>query len=250
MLSVISRTPDLITHHTVTCPSYLNNKKMEKESKVIQFGEDVEGYNIPVLNEREIRASAGILFVFMLISLMMILFKGNFLMIKYVIILFLTDMIIRVFVSPRFSPFLIIGRMIVTRQVPEYVGAAQKKFAWKIGIALASLMLFLMVIVNSYSVFTGLTCLICLIFLFFESAFGICLGCLVYDMFYKDKAQYCPGEICDVKNKQEIQKTSWVQMLIIPGFILYFIIAILLLNDNLSVKPRDLWKIISTAQGK
>jgi hypothetical protein len=35
---------------------------MKKVDKVIQFGEDVEGYNVPVLNEREIRASAGILF--------------------------------------------------------------------------------------------------------------------------------------------------------------------------------------------
>ncbi len=33
-------------------------------SKTIQFGEIVEGYNIPVLNEREVRASAGILFLF------------------------------------------------------------------------------------------------------------------------------------------------------------------------------------------
>ena len=31
-------------------------------NKVIQFGEEVEGYNIRVLNEREIRAAAGILF--------------------------------------------------------------------------------------------------------------------------------------------------------------------------------------------
>ena len=31
-------------------------------SKVIKFGEDVKGYDIPVLNEREIRAAAGIFF--------------------------------------------------------------------------------------------------------------------------------------------------------------------------------------------
>jgi len=30
-------------------------------NKIIQFGEHVEGYDIPVLNEREIRAAAGIL---------------------------------------------------------------------------------------------------------------------------------------------------------------------------------------------
>jgi hypothetical protein len=37
-------------------------------SKKKQFGENVEGYNIPVLNEREIRAAAGIFFVFMLVA--------------------------------------------------------------------------------------------------------------------------------------------------------------------------------------
>ena len=50
-----------------------------------QFGETVEGYNIPVLNEREIRAAAGILFFFTFLSFLLILFKGNFVLIKYVI---------------------------------------------------------------------------------------------------------------------------------------------------------------------
>lgn len=81
-------------------------------NKAIKFGEEVKGYNIPVLNEREIRAAAGILFLFMFISLMMILFKGEFLMIKYMIIIFLTDFLIRVFINPKFSPSLIIGRLI------------------------------------------------------------------------------------------------------------------------------------------
>ena len=218
---------------------------MKKVNKIIKFGEDVEGYNIPVLNEREIRASAGILFVLMLISLMLILFKGNFLMIKFVIIMFLTDLMIRVFINPRFSPTLIIGRLIVSRQVPEYVGAAQKKFAWKIGIALAGLMFFLLVVVNSSSIITGLTCLVCLIFLFFESAFGICLGCLVYGLFYKDEAQHCAGEVCDVTKKQEIQKTSWVQILVILGFIVYVILTIIFFKNQFSENPRSLWQIIS-----
>jgi len=71
-----------------------------------KFGEIVEGYNIPVLNEREIRAAAGILFLATFISLMFILFKGNFVPIKYIITLFLVDFIIRVFISPRYSPTL------------------------------------------------------------------------------------------------------------------------------------------------
>jgi len=144
-------------------------------SKAIKFGEDVDGYEIPVLNEREVRAAAGILFVFAFLSVLLAILKGNFLLLKYFIISFLLDFILRVFVNPKFSPTLIVGRLIVSRQVPEYVGAAQKKFAWVIGLILALIMFVLIVLVNSYSAITGLICLICLIFLFFESAFGICL---------------------------------------------------------------------------
>src|SRR5204863_3095826 len=109
-------------------------------SKLIQFGENVEGCDIPVLNEREIRAAAGILFLATFISLMFILFKNNFLPIKFVITFFLADFLIRVFVNPKFAPTLIIGRLIVGNQVPEYVGAAQKKFAWVIGVILSATM--------------------------------------------------------------------------------------------------------------
>lgn len=184
-------------------------------NKIIQFGENVEGYNIPVLNEREIRASAGILFLATFISLMLIIFKNNFLPIKYVITIFLTDFVIRVFVNPKFSPSLIIGRLIVKNQIPEYVGAPQKKFAWIIGLVLSATMFIFLVMLNSFSPITGIGCLICLVFLFFESAFGICLGCKFYSFFYKEKAQHCPGEVCDVKSRQAIQKTSGAQILIV-----------------------------------
>jgi len=211
---------------------------------VKQFGENVEGYNIPVLNEREIRAAAGILFLFVLISLMLILLKQNFVLIKYVITAFFTDFMIRVFISPKDSPTLIIGRLIVSRQNPEYVGAAQKKVAWIIGIILSGLMFILMPILNSYSIITGLVCLICLIFLFFETAFGICLGCLFYRWFYKEKAQYCPGEVCDVKTKHDIQKVSVMQIVIVLGFIAMIIIIAHFFNTAFSEKPSSLWVIL------
>ena len=158
-----------------------------KMKKIIRFGEDVDGYNIPVLNEREIRAAAGILFLVTFISLMFIAFKENFVPIKYVITFFLADFMIRVFINPKFAPTLILARLIVGHQTPEYVGAAQKKFAWIIGVVLAATMFVFFNIVNAYSPITGIICLICLIFLFFESAFGICLGCKFYPLFFKDK---------------------------------------------------------------
>jgi hypothetical protein len=101
-----------------------------------------------------------------------------------------------------------------------------------------------MVVMNSYSVISGLTCFVCLIFLFFESAFGICLGCVVYKWIYKEKVQYCPGEVCDVKAKQEIQKISASQIVIVLGFIALIIFMTYVLNDTLSEKPGNLWKML------
>jgi hypothetical protein len=211
-----------------------------KKKKIIKFGEDVEGYNIPVLNEREIRASAGILFLATFTSLMFILFKGNFVPIKYVITIFLADFLIRVFINPRFSPTLIFARVIVRNQTPEYVGAAQKKFAWIIGVVLSGTMFFFFIIVNAFSPITGIICLICLVFLFFESVFGICLGCMFYPLFFKEKVQLCPGEICDIKQKQDIQKISKSQFLVLSAFISFIFLTVFLFGEIFSEQPRDL----------
>ena len=219
-------------------------------NNIIQFGENVKGYNIRVLNEREIRASAGILFLATFISLMFIIFKNNFLPVKYVITVFLADFIIRVFVNPKFSPTLIIGRLIVANQVPEYVGARQKKFAWIIGVVLSATMFIFIVIVNSYSPVTGIICLICLVFLFFESAFGICLGCKFYPLFFKEKVQYCPGEVCDVRSKQDIQKTTMIQLFIVFAFAAFIFLTSWLFNDYYSKKPHDLFGIFNSSKPK
>jgi len=214
--------------------------------KVKQFGETVEGYNIPVLNEREIRASAGILFFFMFLAYMLVIFNENYFLIKFVNTIFLTDFIIRVMISPKYSPSLIIGRLIVGGQTPEYVGAAQKKFAWTIGLVMATIIFLLLVVMNSTSFITGIICLICLIFLFFEAVFGICLGCKFYPLFHKEKTQYCPGDICDVKAKQEIQKTSLLQKGVVIGSFAYVIAAAILFNNSFSATPTDLWVIVKS----
>jgi len=211
----------------------------------MQFGETVKGYEIPVLNEREIRASAGIMFLALFISFMMIQLKHDFLMVKYVIVVFLTDFIIRIFISPKFSPTLIIGRLIVSRQAPEYVDARQKNFAWKIGLALSGLMFVLLDLLNSYSFVTGVGCLLCLLFLFFESAFGICLGCWFYGIFFKDEAIYCAGQSCKTKLKDPIQKTSGIQLLIVLISVLYVLLIISLFNHRLQTAPANLKDVIN-----
>ena len=207
----------------------------------IVFGETVEGYAVPVLNEREIRAAAGILFLATFLSLMFILFRGNFVPIKVVIPVFLADFLIRVFISPRYGPTLILGRLIVGRQTPEWVAAKPKQLAWMIGVALSAVMFVLMVVLNTFSPVTGIICLICLVFLFFESAFGICLGCLFYSLVYREQPTLCPGEVCAPKARLEVQKTSAAQLILLLAFAGLVVAGVVGLKGPLAAKPKPLF---------
>ena len=211
-------------------------------NKNIRFGEIVNGYEIPVLNNREIRATAGIMFLMAFISLVLILSNGNFVPVKYVLSIFVVEFSTRLFINPKYAPLLIIGRMIVSNQNPEYVGSEQKKFAWFIGFTISVIMFFLLVILNSYSPITGFACLICLILMFSESAFGVCFGCKLYGFIKKDKAQYCPGEVCDIRKKHDIQRISLRQWFVIGGLFLMIALLFVLFQDFFTVKPHNLFK--------
>lgn len=207
------------------------------------FGEIVEGYSIPVFNNREIRATAGIMFLTAFIALILILSNGNFVPVKYVLSVFVMEFFIRLFVNPKYAPLLIIGRFFVRNQNPEYVGAAQKKFAWYIGFTISVIMFLLLVVANAYSPITGFACLICLILMFSESAFGICIGCKLYGLIKKDKAQYCPGEICDLKRKHDIQKISVKQVFVILGLIVFLILLSVTFGEKFKEKAHNLFEV-------
>jgi hypothetical protein len=209
-----------------------------------QFGENVAGYSIPVLNEREIRGGAGILFLFMIISFLLIMLKGDFLLIKYFITVFMLDMTIRVFINPKYSPSLIIARFMVRNQTPQFVGAAQKRFAWIIGLSLSTAMFVHMIIFNAYGPANGISCLICLIFMFFELAFGICIGCKIYGLFNKGKVLHCPGEVCELKDRHEIQKTSGRQVGVLLAFVLMIGLMSYFLNEYFLQTPKDLMEVL------
>jgi hypothetical protein len=187
-------------------------------SKVFNFGERIDGYEVSVLNEREVRAGAGILFFFALISFMNAWLTGNFQPTRIFVVAFLIDFTIRVLINPKYAPSLVLGRLAVRNQVPEYVGATQKRFAWSIGLALATAMLFLVVINRVIGPINLVICSACLVLLFFESAFGICIACKIYNFFHQEKAQLCPGNTCEVFVRHESQKIGAVQMVVVVLF--------------------------------
>jgi hypothetical protein len=191
---------------------------------IFYFGEKVQGYEVRVLNEREVRASAGILFVFAFFAFMTAILVANLFWIKLFIIIFFIDFFVRLFINPKYAPSLILGRIAVFNQKPEYAGAPQKKFAWGIGLALAIFMMLSLVLNLFFFAYACWICLLCLVFLFFESAFGICIGCKLYNVFNKDKAKLCPGGVCEVKRKEEIQKINSTQIIILAIFIALIIL--------------------------
>jgi hypothetical protein len=187
-------------------------------SKVLQFGERMPQYAVPVLNEREARAGAGILFLVAIVAFMNAWFMGDFAPTKLVVIGFFADFLIRVFVNPKYAPSLVLGRVAVRKQQPEYVGAPQKRFAWLIGFVLAACMLYLVVFQNVRGPANLIICALCLLLLFFETAFGICIGCAVYNFFNKGQAQLCPGGVCAAGEKSEMQSIGFVQIAVVVVF--------------------------------
>ena len=186
----------------------------------IYFGEEVQGYDILVLNEREARAGAGILFLFGIVSFLNAYLTHRFLFTQIFVTFFMFDFFIRIFINPKYATSLILGRFFVGNQKPEYVGAAQKRFAWSIGFALSVIMFFMIVIFELMTPIKIAICVLCLMLLFSEAVFGICIGCILYHWVYKKNPHYCPGNVCEARNKEDIQKVSILQVVILSASLL------------------------------
>jgi len=177
------------------------------------YGEKVEGYEVRVLNEREARAGAGILFTLGMISLMNASMLGHLIVTQTFISFFTFDFIMRV-INPSYAPSLLLGRFFVRNQIPEYVGASQKRFAWALGLLLALPMFYMLVIHFVPNPIKVLICVICLALLLFESAFSICFGCMIYNLINKESATHCPGGVCEIRKKDKIQTFNPTQKII------------------------------------
>jgi len=188
---------------------------------ILQFGQPHSDYAVPVLNERAVRASAGLLFLVGLVAFMNAWLVGNFAPTRGFVVLFLVDFSIRILLNPHYAPTLIIGQWVVRKQQPEWVGAPQKRFAWAIGWVLALTMLYLVVLNNMMGPVNLIVCATCLTLMFFEAAFGICLGCKIYNALSPDKAQHCPGGACELPagDRPTLNALQWLVVALFTGLV-------------------------------
>jgi len=219
----------------------------------MEFGKRVDGYDIPVINERVARAGAGILFLFALISFGHAFLLHSFEYTKIFITYFMIDFGIRVLINPEYAPSLILGKYFVRFQKPEWVGAPQKRWAWSIGLFLGIVMFLLVVVFEYMTIIKLFICITCLVLLFSEAAFGICLGCKVYTLLNKE-TKYCSGNSCDViKYKDKVSIKEKIILILTIGIVLSVIILgkndVNVGNNNMGMKCKSV-KVMKCAPGK
>ena len=169
--------------------------------KIFEFGQKIDEYDFKVINERDARASAGIMFLLGTITLAQFLMTRNIFWANLFTITFIFEFFVRIFINPRFAPYMVLGSLIVSNQEPDWVEASPKKFAWILGVILGAIMTYFIVF-NIMTPFRLLTCLLCLALLYMEAVFGICLGCIIYKQL-NVKLYKCPGGVCEMPQKKK-----------------------------------------------
>jgi hypothetical protein len=175
---------------------------------LISFGEYIEGKSFKILDERKIRASAGIMLLLGVIAFINAFILKNYIVVPYITGFLTLNFIIGIFINPKYSPTMIIAYIFVRKQSALPIGAIQKKFAWSLGLILAATIFVLSLYLISDSSFFKpicLLCFICMILLYFETAFGICIGCKFYYLALnlklikrpKEKPN-CMGNSCEI----------------------------------------------------
>lgn len=189
-------------------------------SKIFQFGQKIDEYDFRVINERDARASAGIMFLLGTISLFSFILTKNLFWANLFTITFILEFFIRVLINPIYAPYMILGSLIVSNQQPDWVEAKPKKFAWILGAILGVIMSYFIL----FDILTParlLTCLLCLFLLYFESVFGICLGCIVYKRL-NIKLYKCPGGVCEMPQADKSKRSNTSKFLLLIFFIILF----------------------------
>jgi len=154
--------------------------------KIFEFGSFDEKLGYRVLNERVVRATSGIMFLLGLVAFIKGVFLGEYDVIPYISGFLFLNFLISILINPKFSPINILSLSLVLNQKPILIGAIQKRFAWTLG-AILSLIIFLFSLqlvhdIKYFEIVCNL-CLLCLFLLFSETAFGVCIGCKLYNLF-------------------------------------------------------------------
>lgn len=177
--------------------------------KLFTWGQNIDGIAYRVLNEREIRASSGIIMMIGAFAIVNGFVLRQFEVIPYLIGFIFINFLIAVLLNPRIAPTMLVARLFVHKQSPVYLGAIQKRFAYSLGSLLSGAIFILsLFLVQDKTLFEPVCflCVICLFLLFSETVFGICIGCKLYFAAIKlriikqpEVTPNCMGDSCEIE---------------------------------------------------
>jgi len=188
------------------------------------------------INENEIRIAAGMTLVFALSSLFFVLLKARYDIALFLVSILILDFLLKIFISPQWSIFWSIARIFTKKWKEIWVGAIQKRFAWSIGLFLSSFVLYCILLLGRYispvaweqstavnSIIestvknlelwllvvtpmnpTIFVCVLCIVFMWLESAAGYCVGCHIYRFLVgkwwmkEYRWQNCADGVCEI----------------------------------------------------
>ena len=183
---------------------------MNLKNFLTEYGVYVPGYDVTVINEREARAAAGVLFMLGMIVIFVGIGFNHIIVARVYLAFMFVDFTARM-LSPTYSPSLLLGKFVVRNQEPDYTGGLQKRFAWTLGWLISLPMMWWFVIHWDITFYKVLVCVLCLTLMFLEAAFSICVGCKIYKMIIKEDPKHCPGGVCKIKQKDPIQIFNPIQ---------------------------------------
>ena len=158
----------------------------------------------PVVNERAVRATAGIVMVLAAIAIAIAFFDKNYTPVRIISVFVAADFAVRQITGlTPLSPIGTLGTFLVRNQTPEWVGTTQKRFAWALAFGMAALIAILTNAgVHGWGVQLIGLALVGLLWL--ESVAGFCVGCFIYsrmiraDLIHPADAPACGGNSCDI----------------------------------------------------
>jgi hypothetical protein len=175
----------------------------------LRFGENMAGLVVggrelraAVFNENEVRAAAGVTLVIGAVAFSLAYFEQQYLPLQLASSFFLVEFVLRTTLGMRYSPAGALARRLTRGQAPEWVSAKPKRFAWMIGVAMASGMV-LMTNLGVRGTLPMTICVICMTLMWMESALGVCLGCKLYAWLVRHgwkerdaEIEVCAGGVC------------------------------------------------------
>lgn len=162
-----------------------------------------------VVNEREVRVVAGAMFVVGLATFFFVVFQRQLWLMNFIIPLFWLEFFLKAVFGPHLSIFALFTRPLISNQTPDWVGAIQKRFAWSLGLVMATAMILVFFVFGIRGIAPMAICSICLVLMWLESSAGVCVGCYLYKYLVDKKIitqekykPVCAGGICSIQKEQ------------------------------------------------